>query len=52
MGRMKSWLMDQEERGVEVDVEVPAAPMDYLVGGSDTVLEAGIERILESLDGP
>ena len=39
-------------RGVEVDVEVPAAPMDYLVGGSDTVLEAGIEWILESLDGP
>lgn len=39
-------------RGVDVDVEVPVAPGDYLLDGSDTVLEAGIDWILERIHKP
>jgi C-terminal processing protease CtpA/Prc len=35
-------------RGVEVDIEVNPVPQDYIIRGSDTLLDAAIEKILMS----
>ena len=32
-------------RGIEVDIEVPTQPEDFLINGTDTVLDAALERL-------